>query len=135
MTATHPRFEPNSGADEIGIRPITLAHAVDDAVQTVRLGRGQTRAWEVLLGILTYFYAKGIYPSDEIANAIANDPQGAELHALAFTYAEPAIALRNFRRLNRSALQLCLARVLRDEIEAGKRVARSIEADAFALDY
>lgn len=134
MTATCGRFETSAGGLKSESRPTTLAHAVEDAVEAVRFGRGTTRAWEVLLGILTYFYAKGIYASDEIASVIASDPDTDELHSLAFTYSEPAVALRNFRRVNRVALELCLAKVLRDEIEAGRRVVRAIEADSFALD-
>ena len=134
MTATCGRFETGTGGLKSESRPITLAHAVEEAVDAVRFGRGQTRAWDVLLGILTYFYARGIYASDEIASVIASDPDTDELHSFAFTCTEPAVALRNFRRKNRAALELCLAKVLRNEIEAGRRVARAIEADAFALD-
>lgn len=133
MTATCGRFETSTGGRNES-QPVTLAHAVEEAVEAVRFGRGQTRAWDVLLGILSYFYAKGIYASDEIASIIASDPDTDELHSLAFTYTEPAVALRNFRRTNRASLELCLTKVLRDEIEAGRRVVRAIEADSFALD-
>src|SRR5688572_19677738 len=48
-----------------------LAHLVEDAVKRVsHEAGGRTRAWEVLLGILGYFYSTGMYVSDEIENAL-----------------------------------------------------------------
>ncbi|HUS35202.1 MAG TPA: hypothetical protein VM680_07630, partial [Verrucomicrobiae bacterium] len=108
-------------------------------------GRDYTPEGQMLLGVLTYFYAIGVYGSDEIASALANNPNANILHRMAFQNREPEVVLRGFRRDNRIALENCLSGVLDDvwpcasktdaEIETSRRVMNAIQADSYALDF
>jgi hypothetical protein len=125
-----------------------LAPLVENCVERVTHnidGQDYTRARQVLLGVLTYFYAIGVYRSDEIAAALANNPSADSLHPIAFQHSEPQVVLRRFRRAHRVAVESCLCDVLRTvwphgsnadlEIETNRRVMNAIQADSCALDF
>ncbi|HUS35115.1 MAG TPA: hypothetical protein VM680_07150, partial [Verrucomicrobiae bacterium] len=60
-----------------------LVRLVENAVERVTHhigGRDYTPEGQMLLGVLTYFYAIGVYGSDEIASALANNPNANILH-------------------------------------------------------
>lgn len=131
-----------------------LAQFVDDAVQQVRVEESamdRSRAWDVLLGIVTYFYATGRYPSEEIEDSLWHSSRLEHVHPLVFGNAPAATVIRRFRRANRGAIEQCLAEVLRlasacrrsngsrskslDYLrEANTRVAHAIQFDSWALD-
>lgn len=69
------------------------------------------------LGILTYCYALGIYPTRDIMRKLVNDKGG---HALAMMGLN-APTLRRFRRGFRTLLAQCLAAVLKASTETGGR--------------
>jgi hypothetical protein len=100
---------------------------------------------EPWLGVLTYFYAIGIYGSDEVAAELADNPDLNALYPVPYQNAEPEALFRRFRRANRVALVNCLSAVLSHvwscrsdtdvEIEAARRVMNAIRADSYALDF
>jgi hypothetical protein len=108
-------------------------------------GQDYTPDGQMLLGVLIYFYAIGVYGSDEIASALAINPSADSLHRIAFQNREPDVVLRRFRRDNRVALENCLADVLHAAwpfasstdaaIETTRRVTSAIQADSCALDF
>jgi hypothetical protein len=139
-----------------------LALLVNDAVQQVSRVEptpGRTRTWDVLLGILTYFYATGSYALDEIENALGSNQSFAQAHTLTFGHTQPSAVLRRFRRANRRSIELCLGEVfqavcrrlsenaeldldrplatdrLAAQEAASERVARAIECDSWTMDY
>ena len=118
-----------------------LANRVENAVEQFsreKAVENPTRRWQVLLGILTYCYALGVYGSDEIEQAIAGDGNADALFAEAFRNATPAAGLRAFRRANRQVILQCLASVLGGpdcSSEATERLRAAIEADSFSLDF
>jgi hypothetical protein len=124
-----------------------LARLVEQAVSRVNGyldATDHTRSWEVLLGLLTYFYAIGAYCSDDIEAALDNYATGGFVHRTAFQFDEPVAVLRSFRHANRAALEHCLCHVVQNvyprasgievELEAARRVVNAIEADTWALD-
>ena len=114
-----------------------LAERVEEAVDRMSEEASTDRS-RLLLGILTYCYALGIYSSGEIENAIVSDANADSIYALAFQNAAPAVALRTFRRANREVILRCLASVLDgpDPVtDATERVRVAIEADSIALDF
>ena len=130
------------------IKEHDLVRLVEDAVERITHhigGRDYTPEGQMLLGVLTYFYAIGVYGSDEIARALANNTNANILHRMAFQNREPEVVLRGFRRDNRIALENCLSVVLNDawpcpsntdaEIETSRRVMNAIQADSYVLDF
>ena len=133
-----------------------LAHLIDDVVGRVRDesgSGGRTRAWDVMLAILAYFYSSGLYVSEEIENALHKNPDFAAVQAMAFGNAPVSAVLRSFRRKNRGAIEECLADIFRSALlrtgeasdaygerlidyqrEAKVRVAHAIQADSWAMD-
>ena len=124
-----------------------LVRLVENSVERVTRcidGRDYTRVREVLLGVVTYFYAIGVYGSDEIASALATNLNGDSLHAIAFDNAEPSVVIRRFRRAHRASLENCLCDVLKAVcpggsegdagMEANRRVINAIQVDSCALD-
>ena len=69
------------------------------------------------LGILTYCYALGVYPTRDIIQKLVQDKGG---HALAMVGLN-APTLRRFRRGFRALLAQCLAAVLKAATETGDR--------------
>ena len=86
-------------------------HAVEQEEAQVSgakpLPPGLPRVW---LSVLTFSYASGLYPSDEIELQMASDP---ELRYLSANAAPSAAELRRCRRQHRALLQRTLSRVLR----------------------
>src|SRR5688572_29114333 len=142
---------------------VELAHFVANAVERVRHeggAGGRTRAWDMLLGILAYFYSTGLYVSDEVENVLCNNCNFDPVYASAFGNAPVSVVLRNFRRANRGAIEQCLAQVFQAAYsrsrepssfgsrartgteepsldfytEAKARLGRAIQADSWALD-
>lgn len=129
-----------------------LAGLVEDAVQQVRGAErrvGCTAAWDVLLGIITYSYVTGQYASEEIENSLKYSAHLDHVHSLVFGNAPASTVLRRFRRVNRGAIEQCLAAVIRSACghlkgsesqsldylhEANARVAHAIQVDSWALD-
>jgi len=142
-----------------------LAQFVDEAVQQVSIAEmtpGRTPVWDILLGIITYSYAIGLYRSDEIEDSLNRNPRMNQVHTMAFGHAEPAAVLRGFRRANRNAIELCLVELFRSALaciqersrgyiidtintgvdaapgllrdEASARVQHAIESDCWALE-
>jgi hypothetical protein len=142
-----------------------LAQFVDDAVQQVSRAEtipGRTPVWDILLGIISYSYAIGLYCSDEIEDSLNRNPRMSQVHTMAFGHAQPAAVLRGFRRANRNAIELCLAELFRSALvciqersrgyivdlvetgvdavagpprdEASARVRHAIESDCWALE-
>ena len=125
-----------------------LVRFVENAIERVTRrigGPDYTPDGQILLGVLTFFYAIGVYGSDEIASALANNPNAHFVHRMAFQNREPAVVLRRFRRDNRVALESCLVGVVSAawpvgsntdaEIETSRRVMNAIQADSCALDF
>ena len=125
-----------------------LVRLVENSIEraTRRIGGPDyTPDGQILLGVLTFFYAIGVYGSDEIASALANNPNAHFVHRMVFQNREPAVVLRRFRHENRVALESCLADVVNAawpalsntdaEIEASRRVMNAIQADSCALDF
>lgn len=142
-----------------------LAQFVDEVVQQVSRAEttpGRTPVWDILLGIVTYFYATGLYRSDEIEDSLNRNPHMNQVHTMAFGHAQPAAVLRGFRRANRNAIERCLAELFKSALgcirkqsrgysddtvepgvnavaellrfEASARVQHSIESDCWALE-
>ena len=129
-----------------------LADLVEDAVQQVRGAKRAvacTCGWDVLLGIMTYSYATGLYASEEIENSLNYGTGLDHVHSLVFGNAPASTVLRRFRRVNRGAIEQCLAAVIRSACghlegsesqsldylhEANARVAHAIQIDSWALD-
>jgi len=63
----------------------------------------------MMLTLLTYCYAAGIYASEDIELAPAHSPQIRYICAGRYPEAD---TLRQFRRANRAQIERCLARVL-----------------------
>ena len=99
------------------IDPHTLARLVLAAVQAINLPNPHTTGGpdpsadfrpHILLGLLTYCYATGIYSSADIELSYANDRM--VRHLCANTYPE-AHRSRWFRRYSRQSILRCLAEV------------------------
>lgn len=139
-----------------------LAHLVENAVQQISGAEravDRTRAWDVLLGMITYFYATGQYASDEIEDSLNRYASLDHVPSLVFGYAPASTVFRRFRRTNRAAIEQCLAKVIRSaceyskepsvvstdrsgsenesldfQHEANARLAHAIQLDSWALD-
>jgi hypothetical protein len=148
LDATRILFEQPPEDLRTRVKEQELVRLVEDSVERVTHyigGIDYTPEGQMLLGVLTYFYAIGVYASDEIAGALANNPNANFLHRMAFQNRQPAVVLRRFRRDTRVALENCLSGVLNDawpcrssveaEIEASRRVMNAIQADSCALDF
>ena len=94
----------------------------------------------VLRSILTFCYATGIYSSIDIEAAVRYDPA---VRYLSANHRPSWESIRDFRRKNMSGLRMALSRLLvcalpdsteKDCSEAGRRLARAIQADSCALD-
>ena len=145
------------------VSEVQLAHLIEDAVESVSHSKEsgeRTQTWDMLLGILTYFYAIGLYISDEIEGALNGNANFASVQPLAFGNAPASAVLRRFRRANRGAIEQCLAEVFRAvysgsaeanalgccskdtggevsmnfQNEAKLRLTRAIQADSWAMD-
>ena len=145
------------------VSEVELAHLVAGAVERVSHETeavGRTRTWDVLLGILAYFYSTGLYVSDEIEEALWSNSNFDSVQTLAFGNAPASAVLRSFRRANRDAIEACLAEVLKSahscsrdtsafgtraragsanpspdfDGEAKERLGRAMQADSWALD-
>ena len=99
-------------------RPVGLFQAISEFVTQLPNSQLQSVAAanaplgyqsKVLLGVLTFFYAQGLYPSAEIETALSRD---ASLRALCGQEYPSAHLLRRFRRCNRDLLRECLAYAL-----------------------
>jgi hypothetical protein len=91
----------------------------------------------ILLGVLTYCYATGVYASSDIELEFNRDT--VVRHLFADVYPE-ADRLRSFRRRNRTAIQRCLAEVLRRvcRVRAGlesESLDESADAPAASPDF
>ena len=104
-------------------RPQSLAEAVQAAVRVVpeaalrrvaRLDAGLAFQPKILLALLTYCYARDIYASTEIEDALRRDAQFRQLCQNEFPGAR---VIRRFRRENRTAMHDCLMRTLRWQAE------------------
>src|SRR5687768_17162419 len=143
------RFETNRLPNDLrdSISDSQLAQCVEEAVGNIAPADVEpTNSWKIILGIFAYSYATGRFLSDEIAESLNNTPAAASWYKSVFRNTEPSAVLRAFRRVNRAAVEECLAQVLRlacsnDDCpptnfqeEANNRVNRAIEADCWALD-
>jgi hypothetical protein len=63
----------------------------------------------VLLAIITYCYAAGVFASEDIETAMRDDPG---FCALCHNVFPDAASIRRFRRLNRDSIERCLAGLL-----------------------
>ena len=109
-----------------------LAQFVDGAVQRVSRAEttpGRTPVWDIVLGILTYFYATGLYGSDEIEDSLNRNPRMSHVHTMAFGHAQPAAVLRGFRRANRNAIELCLVELFRAALACIRERSRGYIVD------
>ena len=102
-------------------------------------------SFRMLLTLLSYSYARGIYGSDEIQDRVRTD---ADLRYLCAFEFPNAMTLRQFRRREWTRLQATLAGLLRlatgageqegwfnADAEAAARLERAAAADSLALDY
>ncbi len=97
----------------------TLADAVLAAVRNLpanslswfpKADQGLAYQGKVLLGLLTYCYAKEIYAATDIEDCMCRDASFVRLCNQEFP---GALILRRFRRYNREAITHCLAEALR----------------------
>lgn len=131
---------------------VRLTHLALEAVQGDETSPGEFRAGpalqsyrhRMLLTLLTYAYARGIYGSEEIQERVRTDGDLRYLCALEFPEAE---TLRQFRRREGARLGLALTRLLIQAAsrlmpdalfdaatEASKRMEHAAAADSLALD-
>jgi hypothetical protein len=107
-------------------------------------GADEGHGFRMLLTLMSYAYARGIYGSAEMAERIAIDP---DLRYLATAAQPTAQTIRQFRRQNRMLLHAALARLLalstgsseqdawfNAAAEADLRLDRATAADSYALD-
>jgi len=101
-----------------GAKPASLLQAVQAAAQRMESRSLRPVAAEqgslayqprVLLAVITYCYARQIYSSADIETVLARDPAFCRACQNRFPSAR---TIRQFRRENREALQVCLLEVL-----------------------
>lgn len=101
-------------------------------------------SFRMLLTLVIYAYARGIYGSAEMADHIASD---SDLRYLAARDTPDALTLRQFRRQNWTLVRTALARLVAlssdcseseawfdTGAEADLRLERAAAADSYALD-
>ncbi len=107
-------------------------------------GGGDGYGFRMLLTLLAYAYARGVYSSVELAERIVAD---ADLRYLATGDRPSPTELRQFRRQHGRLIQMALGRLLalaakgmgtdgwcRGETEAARRLELAMAADSYALD-
>lgn len=140
---------PDDLAEWLGA--VRLTHLVLDAVADTESPRTEFRlpgeeghGFRMLLTLMSYAYARGIYGSAEMAERVVLDT---DLRYLA-TGAQPsARTLRQFRRQNWMLLRTAVARLValsaggsdqdawfNATAEADLRLERAVAADSYALD-
>lgn len=87
--------------------------------------------WKIMLGVLTYFYATGVYLSDDVEVALRQSRDRAILEN-AFGKTEPAPAIRRFRRRHRPVIERCLSAVLQSVYEAVNASCHRMQPDFIA---
>src|ERR1043166_2486044 len=80
-----------------------------EAISKADVGTGMVCQPRVLLGLLTYCYATGIFGSQEIEALVRRDPL---LNLLCGRDLPDGQVIRHFRRCNRALLQRCLETTL-----------------------
>jgi hypothetical protein len=136
-----------------------LAYLVVDSVQRHRQNEPHlTRTGEILLALITYSYATGLYCSDDIELWLSENRTLPDTCAIAFGCAGPAQTIRRFRRHERTRIQDCLSEVCRRAYhllqgadvsteraitpceepnfltESMERIDRAIKLDCWAMD-
>lgn len=132
---------------------VRLTHLALEAVQTVDAPLAEFRAgplheshgFRMLLTLLTYAYARGVFGSEDIQERTQTD---FDFRYLATAEVPDALTLRRFRRLEWRRLEKALAHVLGGatgshagdawfdpKAEAERRLETAVAADSLALDY
>ncbi len=140
---------PDDLAEWLGA--VRLTHFVLGAVAEVESPRNEFRlpgeeghGFRMLLTLMSYAYARGIYGSAEMAERVVTDT---DLRYLATADQPSAKTLRQFRRLNWMLLRTTVGRLVAmaagasDQdawfnaiTEADLRLERAVAADSYALD-
>ncbi|MBL9174048.1 MAG: transposase [Verrucomicrobiales bacterium] len=144
-------FLPTDLAEELGavrLTQLALESVLEEDVASgeFRAGPGlQCHQHRMLLTLMSYAYARGVFGSEEIQERVRTDGDLRYLCAREFPEAE---SLRLFRRrewarLNRTLIRLLerFVRIRRPDwpgdvaLEAVARMERAAAADSLALDY
>jgi hypothetical protein len=140
---------PDDLAEWLGA--VRLTHFVLGAVAEVessqiefRIPGEESYGFRMLLTLMSYAYARGIYGSAEMAERVVTDT---DLRYLATAAQPSAKTLRQFRRQNWTLLRSTLARLAArstgasdqdawfdSTAEADLRLERAVAADSYALD-
>lgn len=107
----------------------TIIRLALDAVQSLErdipaAGRGQEMSPRMMLTLLSYCYAVGVYGSEDIVWATRHDPAARYICAHDLPDVE---AVRAFRRAARSKIAACLVRMMQQ--------AWALKLDAAEVDY
>ena len=149
VSGTVPRL-PEDLAENLGA--VRLTQLALEAVGELESSRAEFRlpggsegyGFRMLLTLLTYAYARGVYNSVELAERIVSD---ADLRYLATGDRPSPTVLRQFRRQQGRLIRAAIGQLLvlatkepaptgwfRAETEASRRLELAMAADSYALD-
>lgn len=132
----------------VGLGAVRLTHLALEAVQGDEPTPGEFKAapgrqghqYRMLLTLLSYAYARGVYGSEDIQERLRSDADLRYLCAFEFPDSD---TLRQFRRREWIRLNVSLTRLLNLAVpdggdaagEAAGRIERAAAADSLALDW